>query len=452
MGKSYKKRQRAEKAKVKLKSTKLPKGLNVTKTEFKVRKIIIREQLKESQVVEGQRLHDLKELNTRLKHHNHNYRQEALVKLRETIIVRHQRLPTHLNELMQSISSLCLDQERSVRQESFRVLSVLLDYLTPERTAPFFHILSSYLRCGMTHIHVAIQEDALLMLDTLLRHVPDLVAADSTRILQNFLEMISRARNEGKISSTTTNSGTTGGNALNFSAPSSRSLLTLPVSQKQTTIKWRSRVLIRLQEMLRTLVSYRRQQLQTNREQQRDTSTTVTFQENKAQYFNLLPLYPEFKHGNILVENICCPYINTINDTINGEQKENTDTVPGMANCSNYTKELYSYINHLMPLLMESWLEVRPKGRNHCQPNNKVVAVEGVHPLNPDATCTLSIILEIMEHLWSLIDLHESVQLSGNDKELSRWFQDTYQESFANNFVQSLFPYRRNGQQTGKLQ
>lgn len=45
MGGKHKKSLRAEKAKVKLKGVKLPKGLNVTKTEFKVRKIVLKEQL-----------------------------------------------------------------------------------------------------------------------------------------------------------------------------------------------------------------------------------------------------------------------------------------------------------------------------------------------------------------------------------------------------------------------
>lgn len=42
---------KSEKAKTKLKGAKLPKGLNVTKTEFKVRKIVIREQIKDPTVI-----------------------------------------------------------------------------------------------------------------------------------------------------------------------------------------------------------------------------------------------------------------------------------------------------------------------------------------------------------------------------------------------------------------
>lgn len=49
----HKKFVKTEKTKTKFKGAKLPKGLNVTKTEFKVRKIVIRDQIKESTVVDG---------------------------------------------------------------------------------------------------------------------------------------------------------------------------------------------------------------------------------------------------------------------------------------------------------------------------------------------------------------------------------------------------------------
>lgn len=48
----HKKFIKSEKAKTKLKGNKLPKGLNVTKTDFKVKKIVIREQLKENSLIQ----------------------------------------------------------------------------------------------------------------------------------------------------------------------------------------------------------------------------------------------------------------------------------------------------------------------------------------------------------------------------------------------------------------
>lgn len=65
MGK-HKKFLKSEKAKVKLKDRKLPKGLNVTKTEFKVRKIVLREQLHETVLEEGKRKQSVKVNEARL--------------------------------------------------------------------------------------------------------------------------------------------------------------------------------------------------------------------------------------------------------------------------------------------------------------------------------------------------------------------------------------------------
>lgn len=48
----YQKFKKAEKAKTTLKGAKLPKGLNVTKTDFKIKKIVIREQIRDTTVIE----------------------------------------------------------------------------------------------------------------------------------------------------------------------------------------------------------------------------------------------------------------------------------------------------------------------------------------------------------------------------------------------------------------
>lgn len=49
----HKKFLKSEKSKVKLKDKKLPKGLNVTKTDFKVKKIVIKEQIRNTFNADG---------------------------------------------------------------------------------------------------------------------------------------------------------------------------------------------------------------------------------------------------------------------------------------------------------------------------------------------------------------------------------------------------------------
>lgn len=48
----YKKFLKSEKAKTNLKGAKLAKGLNVTKTDFKIKKIAIREQIRDTTIIE----------------------------------------------------------------------------------------------------------------------------------------------------------------------------------------------------------------------------------------------------------------------------------------------------------------------------------------------------------------------------------------------------------------
>uniref|UniRef100_A0A1A9WZE0 Ipi1_N domain-containing protein n=1 Tax=Glossina brevipalpis TaxID=37001 RepID=A0A1A9WZE0_9MUSC len=400
MGGSYKKKKRAEKAKVKLKGVKLPKGLNVTKTEFKIRKIIIREQLKDLKCVDGERhVHlNLKEILNRLKHHGSNFRLESLRKLRDAIAINNSSILVCLNEIIQNVASLCLDAEREIRKDSFKTLDSLLGSLTETSIAPFFHIISSYLRCAMTHLQPYIQEDSLLMLDVLLDHVPGLVAKDSQKIFQNFLEMISRVRAEGDKAGR---------------------MLTINMGKKQTNIKWRSKVLLRLQQMLSNLVKQKGREKNSHdlilmEREERKPKNTLTFNAKVPQYYGVKRSY----QGNLACD-LSSIFQRTISDS----------AMFGNVLINEEHNQLKSYVDHLMPLLLESWLEVRP------QQSSK----DGIgHLLNLDTAQTLKIILEIIANLWLLIDIHEE-QINNNA--LSLWFQHKYKELFALNFLQAMYPY-----------
>ena len=87
----------------------------------------------------------------------------------------------------------------------------------------------------MTDIHVTIQDDALLMLDTLLLHTPSLVATSSKKILTNFLNMISSQRVDSRPDRT----------------------LTINLGTKFTTVKWRIKVLHRLHDLLSAMLEHK---------------------------------------------------------------------------------------------------------------------------------------------------------------------------------------------------
>lgn len=116
----YQKFLKAEKAKTKLKGKKdkeLPKGTNVTKTNFKVKKIVIKEQLKnreKSQEALSTRKLNVKELLSRLNHFNTNSRTDALDGLKELISLHSEVLDHNLGDIIHGITTLILNIEKVV--------------------------------------------------------------------------------------------------------------------------------------------------------------------------------------------------------------------------------------------------------------------------------------------------------------------------------------------------
>ncbi|XP_030564723.1 testis-expressed protein 10 [Drosophila novamexicana] len=390
MGGHHKKNIRAEKAKVKLKGAKLPKGLNVTKTDFKVRKIEIREQLRESHLPtnNGQRQLNLKEALSRLKHHNLKFRTDALRNVRDAVKAgQASHLIGHLNELLQGIAAGALDIERDVRSESYKTLDVLLEALPVDAVAPFFHIIAAYLRCAMTHVQPAIQEDSLLLLDVLLQRVPSrlLVERSASTIISNFIDMISRQR---------------------YDTQHTNRLLTVRIGQGQgqgqlTTIKWRTKVLLRLQQILSTLLQQGKSD-----NNARPAARVVHYDAATHQYYNVVR--PPLTDRRDL-------------HTILGEKARKAED-----------EQLMSYVEQLMPLLHDNWMEVRPQQQQ-----------QQTQLLNADAAASLHVLLNIMTQLWQLVRQYESTQQESTH-ELSDWMRRTYAGNFARIFLkEGNYPYQQ---------
>lgn len=176
------------------------------------------------------------ELLSKLQHHNAGNRNEGLRYLKVLLTHHPQETSKHLGAIIKGISQLCLDIEKDVRRESFKALNIIFATQTPALILPFFNVVSSFLRCAMTHINMQIQEDSLHMLDCLLLYTPDLVAINSDSIFSCFLDMISKLRVESKPERT----------------------LTLNLGSKMTIVKWRSKVLDRLLGILKAIVNNRR--------------------------------------------------------------------------------------------------------------------------------------------------------------------------------------------------
>lgn len=427
----HKKFIKSEKAKIKLnlKGAKLPKGLNVTKTDFKVKKIVIKEQITDTFNADGTviRKQNIKELLSKLQHHNATYRNEGIRYLKDMLVNHSEETNKHFGPIVQGIAQLSLDVEKDVRKESSKALGLLLANSSADTVAPFFDTLSSYLRCAMTHIQMTIQEDSLFMLDNLLLYVPSLVAANSDRIFQSFLDMISKLRIESKPERT----------------------LSVNLGSKLTSVKWRSKVLDRLLGMLRAMVFAKQRNasatspnlvsnsaddqmtegfsLQPENVQPRSSGTNF-FKPDKPMHFSVTR-----KHLN---QNCELPLLfkKTVGATI---------TITGQTNAVGFNDEgrrLQHYAELLMPLMFETWMEVRPT--NFGQDFNEDLVISN------EAAFTLKIILEIIERIFQLITLWDG---EVNNHDLSDWFRATYNREFcAQIFV--AFPYAQSEGFKGEIE
>lgn len=407
MGGKHKRKLREEKSKTKLKGSKLPKGLNITKTDFKVRKIVIREQLKQLDTTEA---HSSKNLNvkdciTRLQHHNSSFRTEALNNLKE--IITHypgEVIEKHLGDIVTNLSKLSLDVERNIRRESTKCLDLVLTIASGEHIKPFYEVLSSYTRCAMTHIQVNIQEDSLLLLDILITNIPELISTNRDKIFSSFLNIMSKLKNESKPDRT----------------------LTVNLGTKHTSVKWRIQILLRLNRMLEALILQKTKKSIHNTQavinigesvivdafevgdDEHTTKTTSTlnyFQENKPMCFPLI-----YSHSNRI-----CPIPKLFNKSIVGIDDHIDDGT-----------KIKNYASTLMPLLFESWLEVRP---DFVKNQSTILSIDGAF--------TLKNILDIMERLWSLALMWQS---ESNSNEVTTWFQKTFSKDF-NSHIMDAFPY-----------
>ncbi|KPI94160.1 Testis-expressed sequence 10 protein-like [Papilio xuthus] len=380
----YQKFLKSEKAKTKLKGKKdLPKGTNVTKTNFKVKKIIIQEQLKkhgQTEALSSKKL-NAKELLSRLSHFNTNARMEALNGLKELITLHTDSLEVNLGQFIHGVTPLILNIEKNVRRESIKVVHLVLTHVSTDKIDPFLDVLSTYLRSAMTHIDSRIQEDSLLFLDVLLLCTPQLIAHDFHKIIPNFLDMISKLKD--------TNQGRT---------------LIVNLNSQITSVKWRVKVFYRLQQFLHKFAEcndvYKIEQL--------SDKTHVFDIKNK----NNFPLFNPIYTSVCTVS--CFSSKTTQNVLISGEEEK-----------------FQSYLETLMPLMFDIWLEARPNVKGDKN-------IETV--INEDAAILLKHILDVISIIWELVEYFNKTYPRSL---LKNSFIQKYKSLFSQHFV-AAFPYVTN--------
>lgn len=235
----------------------------------------------------------------------------------------------------------------------------------------------------MTHIDNRIQEDSLLFLDVLLLCTPEKVAKDFYKIIPNFLDMISKLRVDSKP-----------GRAL-----------TVNLNSQITSVKWRVKVLQRLQDFLHKFLEH-------NNIYKTDhgvPKNTQIFDNTKMNN------YPLFNQSYTSVCYVPCFSSRNLHDTILLDEVE----------------KCKEYIETLMPLLIETWVEV-------CPNVNSEMNIETV--VSEDAAILLKHTLEVVSLLWQLVQFLNKKNPNSN---IQKIFCIKYRQPFNQHFVHP-FPFVTN--------
>jgi len=308
------KRKKEDKAKTQLKKPRtapgkhLPKGTNVTKTEFRVAKIVIPGQLStvsHEGPTTSKKL-GLKEVLSKLGHFSQAVRSDALEGLKELLTSKNPAalVTANLSFILTSLIPVTQDKERKLRQLAISLLPLILSHVNPVQLSPLHSLLSAHLCCSLTHIDPRIQQDGLTMLDTMLDKAPNFVKANYSLLLPNCLDQISNKKVGEKGPSVAAN-----------------------MSESMTALQWRVLVLTRVERLLDTVL-------------QLEEVSKCSMENERS--FNFTP----GMH--------CALWLNT-----------STRWLPISSLTTRVTtSSLVTNIKLVMPLLIETWVEARANDGN----------------------------------------------------------------------------------------
>ncbi|XP_073979718.1 testis-expressed protein 10 [Rhodnius prolixus] len=390
MGKSRRKFIKKEKAKVKLKSSKtvLPKGQNLTDTNFKVKKIVIKDQVKpheKGELLSTTKL-NVQDLLSRLGHHNVNMRKEALEGLTELISSHSEQiLHSYLSVLLKNVTKSILDFVGLIRKDAIRLLSNIFSKTQCQQLEPFFPSMSSYLICGLTHIDYGIRVDSLYLLDIFLKHVPKLCANSAPKILPVCLDLISHKGSDNRT-------------------------LSLNLDSSWTSKKWRQKVLSRIRILLTAL---------------NDSRVTGTCDEMRQQ-----------NGGDLQNKKAHFPYFLNIEAYI-------CSTLQLDCMSQNYLRTDYfsikSFGDAVIPLLLDMFVETIPQTEENvgASPDNSTI-------IAADDSEILKNIVDIIQLLWNNIAKEENAS-----EKLSNLTKD-HGRAVISKLIVGKFPYAASSQLNNK--
>ncbi|XP_077577443.1 testis-expressed protein 10 homolog [Stigmatopora nigra] len=407
--KSKKKKRQDDFQKVKLKvGKKKPRADNATNTNFRTKGIYLSEQLKrDTSGPTTNRQLGINDLLSQLHHYNANVKHSALLGLKELLSTNPFLLEQHLSRLLSEVAAVFTDKDANVRLTATRVLRYIAQSVPAERVAPFFPLLSAHLCCAMTHIEFSIQEDAMKILDVMLEHYPELLAARPAVLLTNFLELISHRQNGGK---------------KEVEGKGQKWALSVNPKRTVTSQEWRFSVLLRLGRFLQAVVEERPVE-------EGDVSVTANGVFGSSGRIRITPLnviwnelinsktgVKVYEHSGSKPSPHSAFKFRPDSDH-SGEAFEGLDSVEAVQN----------FASMLVPLLLEVWVEASTSDSSW---NNS----EASHLVTADALSVMYQVLSIFQLLRKLAPRPE------HQDTLDAWFRKEYLEDFKQHFVKN-FPY-----------
>ncbi|XP_029445776.1 testis-expressed protein 10 isoform X2 [Rhinatrema bivittatum] len=380
---------------------KKPRSENATDTGFRTKVIHVPEQLEEGEgsLPAGSGKLNIKDLLSQMHHYNAGVKQSALNGLKELLSFHPSVIDVHLSSIVSEVAAVFTDKDATVRAAAMRFLQFLAPKIPADQIAPFFPLMSAHLSSAMTHIVEEIQEDSLKILDILLKEYTALLIDRSSMLLRNFVELISHQQLSRGVKSGDKSSAWT---------------LSVNPNHKLTSQQWRLNVLIRLQKLLQSLTS---DELESDGPLEQRKSTRLCraaldiIWEEHASGQQQIQVY---EHGSSR------PWVNSP-FRLRSLVGITSIMDEGLSSAEN----LKGFIQMIIPLLIECWVEASPAQLSSAISGNL---------LEPESHQLMQQVLSIIYLLWRLAEQQDNMH------KMEAWLRMHYLDDFKHHFM-NHFPY-----------
>lgn len=117
-----------------------------------------------------------------------------------------------------------------------------------------------------------------------------------------------------------------------------------------------------------------------------------------------------------------------------------TKNVSNLMDEKDEGQKIRKYVEHLMPLLIETWMEVRPAAINANMRDEDIL-------ISTEAAYSLKNIGAIIERLLEWMEIYDNDMSNGD---MLDWFRRSYCKEFVAQFMIG-FPYQQSGGFKGKI-